>query len=32
MGRFDEARAWHQLVLRDFPDNTLSLAALERLK
>ena len=32
MGRFDEARAWHRLVLRDQPDNALSLAALERLK
>jgi len=32
MGRFDEARAWHRLVLRDAPDNVMSLAALERLK
>ena len=32
MGRPDEARAWHRLVLRDFPDDALSLAALERLK
>ena len=32
MGRFDEARAWHRLVVRDFPDNAISLAALERLK
>jgi tetratricopeptide (TPR) repeat protein len=32
MGRFDEARAWHRLVLRDSDDNALSLAALERLK
>jgi len=32
MGRFDEARAWHRLVLRDFPDNSHSLAALRRLK
>jgi len=32
MGRFDEARAWHRLVLRDVPDNVLSLAALARLK
>ncbi len=32
MGRFDEARAWHRLVLRDSPDNVLSLAALKRLK
>jgi hypothetical protein len=32
MGRFDEARAWHRLVLRDSADNALSLAALERLK
>jgi len=32
MGRIDEARAWHRLVLRDLPDNALSLAALARLK
>jgi hypothetical protein len=32
MGRPDEARAWHRLVLRDSPENALSLAALERLK
>jgi tetratricopeptide (TPR) repeat protein len=32
MGRFDEARAWHRLVLRDSAENVLSLAALERLK
>jgi len=32
MGRFDEARAWHRQVLRDSPHNSLSLAALERLK
>jgi tetratricopeptide (TPR) repeat protein len=32
MGRFDEARAWHQLVLRDKPGEPLSLAALARLK
>jgi tetratricopeptide (TPR) repeat protein len=32
MGRADEALAWHRLVLRDFPDDALSLAALERLK
>jgi tetratricopeptide (TPR) repeat protein len=32
MGRYDEARAWHRLVLRDSPDNALSLAALKRLK
>jgi tetratricopeptide (TPR) repeat protein len=32
MGRFDEARAWHRLVVRDSPNNALSLAALERLK
>ena len=32
MGRFDEARAWHRLVLRDVPDDRLSLAALARLK
>jgi tetratricopeptide (TPR) repeat protein len=31
MGRFDEARAWHRLVLRDVPDDALSLAALKRL-
>jgi tetratricopeptide (TPR) repeat protein len=32
MGRIDEARAWHRLVLRDSPNNALSLAALARLK
>jgi hypothetical protein len=32
MGRFDEARAWHRLVLQDSPDDSLSLAALARLK
>jgi hypothetical protein len=32
LGRFDEARAWHRLVLRDAPADALSLAALERLK
>jgi tetratricopeptide (TPR) repeat protein len=32
MGRIDEARAWHRLVLRDSAENVLSLAALERLK
>jgi len=32
MGRFDEARAWHRLVLCDSPKDALSLAALERLK
>jgi tetratricopeptide (TPR) repeat protein len=32
MGRFDEARAWHHLVLRDSPQDALSLAALQRLK
>jgi tetratricopeptide (TPR) repeat protein len=32
MGRTDEARAWHRLVLRDFPSDALSLAALDRLK
>jgi len=32
MGRFDEARAWHRLVLLYDPDDVLSLAALERLK
>ena len=28
MGRIDEARAWHRLVLRDSPGDALSLAAL----
>ncbi len=32
LGRPDEARAWHRLVLRDDPGNAISLAALERLK
>jgi tetratricopeptide (TPR) repeat protein len=32
MGRFDEARAWHRLVLRDVPGDAHSLAALARLK
>jgi tetratricopeptide (TPR) repeat protein len=32
MGRRDEARAWHLLVLRDRPGDAVSLAALERLK
>jgi tetratricopeptide (TPR) repeat protein len=32
MGRYDEARAWHRLVLRDSPGDPLSLAALERLR
>lgn len=32
MGRYDTARAWHQLVLRDDPRNPVSLAALERLQ
>jgi tetratricopeptide (TPR) repeat protein len=32
MGRFDEARAWHRLVLSDNPNDSLSLAALARLK
>ena len=32
MGRVDEARAWHRLVLRETPDDALSLAALARLK
>jgi tetratricopeptide (TPR) repeat protein len=32
MGRFDEARAWHRLVLRDAPDDAVSLAAVDRLK
>lgn len=32
MGRPDEARAWHSLVLRDDPNDPVSLAAIERLK
>jgi tetratricopeptide (TPR) repeat protein len=32
MGRFDEARAWHRLVLRDVRDDPHSIAALARLK
>ncbi len=32
MGRRDEARAWHLLVLRDRPGDAVSLAVLERLK
>jgi tetratricopeptide (TPR) repeat protein len=32
MGRVDEARAWHRLVLEDEPENAISVAALERLK
>ncbi len=32
LGRFDEAREWHRLVLRDTPDDTVSLVALKRLK
>jgi hypothetical protein len=32
MGRLDEARAWHRLVLRDSPNEAVSVAALERLK
>ena len=32
MGRFDEARAWHRLVLLDAPDDPPSLAALSRHK
>ena len=32
MGRYDEARAWHRMVLRDAPGQPASLAALERLK
>jgi tetratricopeptide (TPR) repeat protein len=32
VGRFDEARLWHRLVLRDDPGNALSLAALKRLE
>jgi tetratricopeptide (TPR) repeat protein len=31
MGRFDEARAWHRLVLRDVPGDALSREALARL-
>src|SRR5262249_13525638 len=32
MGRPDEARAWHRMVLRDDPSDPISLAALDRLK
>ena len=32
MGRRDEARAWHALVLRTRPGDARSLAAIERLK
>jgi tetratricopeptide (TPR) repeat protein len=32
LGRPDEARAWHRLVLRDDPRDAVSLAALERLR
>jgi tetratricopeptide (TPR) repeat protein len=32
LGRPDEARAWHRLVLRNEPGNAVSLAALERLQ
>jgi tetratricopeptide (TPR) repeat protein len=32
VGRLDEARAWHRLVLREIPDDPPSLAALARLK
>jgi tetratricopeptide (TPR) repeat protein len=32
LGRFDEACAWHRLVLRDVPDDAHSLAALKRLE
>jgi tetratricopeptide (TPR) repeat protein len=32
MGRFDEARAWHHRVLRDAPEDPVSLAALKRLR
>jgi tetratricopeptide (TPR) repeat protein len=32
LGRFDEAKAWHRLILEDDPGNALSLAALARLK
>ncbi len=31
MGRADEAAAWHQLVLKDQPDDPISLSALKRL-
>jgi tetratricopeptide (TPR) repeat protein len=32
MGRPEEARAWHRLVLRDDPNNAISLAAIGRLE
>jgi tetratricopeptide (TPR) repeat protein len=32
MGRRDEACAWHRLVVRDRPDDPVSVAALQRLK
>lgn len=32
MGRPDEARAWHRLILRDDPSDAISLAALKRLQ
>jgi hypothetical protein len=32
MGRPDEARAWHRLVLRDDPSDAISQAALDRLR
>jgi tetratricopeptide (TPR) repeat protein len=32
LGRIDEARAWHRLVLRDRPDDLYSRTALERLQ
>jgi tetratricopeptide (TPR) repeat protein len=32
MGRFDEARAWHRIVVRDEPNDPVSMAALARLK
>lgn len=32
MGRPDEARAWHRMVLRDAPDDPVSRAALDRLR
>jgi tetratricopeptide (TPR) repeat protein len=32
LGRLDEARAWHRLVLRDRPDDLYSRTALERLQ
>jgi tetratricopeptide (TPR) repeat protein len=32
LGRRDEARAWHLLILRDFPDDPISKAEADRLK